>query len=256
MSLKFLSNNLIDSAVITPSTVNAQYPISNINVDHRTKTYRSTSNSDNIVIDFGTAESVDHFVIVDNWQNGFGVTSVTIEANGTDSWGSPAFTTTASLDTKFGVSIKKFSSSQSYRFWRIVLTSTLGYCEISKMFLGAATEIPTNGVSYNWSYKNRDLSKQSVNRFGQKFIDDIGTQKEITGLSFQIMDKDEMDKIFSVFDVNRTVKPFFIYFDLETASLSNNDDRYNGLYYFSTEPSFVNISSGYYNTSLDIIEAK
>ena len=256
MSLKFLSNNLIDAAVITPSTTNAQYPIANIKEDRRTKTYRSTSNSDNIVIDFGGAEECDHFAVVDNWQNGFGITAITIEANGTDSWGSPAFTTTATLDTTFGISVKKFASAQSYRFWRIVLTSTLGYCEISKMFLGKATEVTTNGVGYNWNYKSRDLSKQSVNRYGQKFIDDIGTQKELSGLSFQVMDKDEMDKIFSVYDVNRTVKPFFVYFDLETASLSNNDDRYSGLYYFSTEPSYTNISSGYYNTSLDLEEAK
>lgn len=256
MSLRFLSNNLIDSATLTPSTVNAQYPVANINDDRRTKTYRSTSNSDNIVIDFGSAESCDYFAIVDNWQNGFGVTAITIEANATDSWGAPSFTTTATLDTTFGVSIKAFSSAQSYRYWRIVLTSTLGYCEVSKMFLGAATSITTNGIGYGWNYRNRDLARISKNRYGQKFIDDIGTQKELSNLQFQVMDKTEMDSIFAVYDANRTVKPFFVYLDLETASLSNNDDRYNGLYYFSSVPEFENISSGYYNTNLNLVEAK
>jgi len=256
MSLKFLSNNLVDSAVITASTENAQYPVTNLNDDRRTKTYRSTSNSDNIVLDFGTSEECNYFAIVDNWQNGFGITSVTIEANGTDSWGAPAFTTTATLDQTFGVSIKQFSSSQTYRFWRIVLTSTLGYCELSKIFIGKSTEILTNGVGYNWNYKNKDLSKVTTNRYGQRFIDDIGTQKELNNLQFQVMDKDEMDKIFEVYDNNRTVKPFFVYLDLESASLSNNDDRYNGLYYFKSAPSFENVSSGYYNATLNLIEGK
>jgi hypothetical protein len=256
MSIKFLSNNLVDSATLTPSTVDAQYPVANINDDRRTKTFRSTSNSDNIVIDFGSAESCDHFAIVDNWNNGFGVTAITIEANATDSWGAPAFTTTATLDTTFGVSIKAFSSAQSYRFWRIVLTSTLGYCEVSKIFLGTATAITTNGVGYGWNYKNKDLARITSNRYGQKFIDDIGSQKELNNLQFQVMDKDEMDSIFAVYDANRTVKPFFIYLPLETDSLSNNDDRYNGLYYFKTSPSFENINSGYYNTSLNLVEAK
>jgi hypothetical protein len=256
MSLKFLSNNLIDSATLTASTENAQYPVSNINDPRRTKTFRSTSNSDNIVIDFGSAEEIDHFAIVDNWQNGFGVTSITIEGNGTDSWGAPAFSTTATLDTTFGVSIKAFASAQTYRFWRIVLTSTLGYCEIANMFLGKATQITTNGLAYGWQYRNNDLSRKSSNRYGQRFVDDIGTQKFLSNLQFQVMDKDEIDLVLSVYDRNREVKPFFVALPLESDSLFNNDDRFNGFYYFNAEPRVNNINSGYYNTTLNLIEAK
>lgn len=256
MSLKFLSNNLISTATLTASTTNAQYPVSNIKNDFRTKTYRSTSNSDNIVIDFGGAESCDHFAIVDNWQNGFGITSVTIEANGTDSWGSPAFSTTCTLDTTFGVGIKAFASAQSYRFWRIVLTSSLGYCEIANIFLGTASTVTTNGVNYNWNYVNNDLAKKSQSRYGQLFIDDIGTQKELNNLQFQVLDKDEVDTLIDVYDVNRTVKPFFVFFDLETDSLFNNDDRFNGFYYFKSAPQISNTTSGYYNTTFNLKEAK
>lgn len=256
MSIRFLSNNLIEGASLTASTTNAQYPVSNITDARRTKTYRSTSNSDNIVIDLGSTEDVDHFAIVDNWQNGFGVTAITIEGNGTDSWGAPAFSTTVTLDNTFGVAVKDFGSTQSYRFWRIVMTSTLGYCEIANMFLGLDSTISTNGVGYNWSYTNRDLAKISTNRYGQKFIDDIGTQKDLSNLQFQVLDKDEMDVLFGVYDANRTVKPFFVYFPLETDSLSNNDDRYNGFYYFNSEPTFENINSGYYSTTLNLREAK
>lgn len=255
MTMQFLSSNLIEGSVLTASTVNAQYPVSNILDVRRTKTYRSTSNSDNIVIDLGASEQVDSFGIVDNWQNGFGVSTITLEGNGTDSWGSPAFTTTVTLDATFGVGIKQFTQ-QSYRFWRIVMTSTLGYCELANIFIGKASAISTNGVGYNWTYRNRDLAIKSKNRYGQLFVDDIGTQKELSNLQFQVMDKDEMDVIHNVFDANRTVKPFFIYFPLETDSLVNNDDRYNGLYYFRDEPSFTNINSGYYSTSLNLTEAK
>lgn len=255
MTIKFLSNNLIDGATITPSTVDAQYPVANLNDERRTKTFRSTTNADNIVFDFGIAESVDSFAIVDNWQNGFRIATLTLEANGTDSWGAPAFTTTVTLDTTFGVGIKTFTS-ESYRFWRVVVTGTLGYCEISNMFIGTAKTIATNGVSYNWQYVNKDLAMKTTNRYGQEFVDDIGTQKELNNLQFQIMDKDEQEIIFDVYDANRTVKPFFVYFPLETDSLSNNDDRYNGMYRFKSEPSFTNINSGYYNTSLSLRENK
>lgn len=255
MSIQFLSNNLVSSSVLTASTANAQYPVANINDDRRTKSYRSTSNSDNVVIDLGTSEAVDTFAIVDNWQNGFGVTAITLEANATDTWEEPAFSTSVTLDTTFGVAIKSFAS-QSYRFWRLVLTSTLGYCEVSNIFLGTATKLTTNGVGYNWNYVNKDLANISTNRYGQKFIDDIGTQKELNNLQFQILDKDEQDTLFSVYDNVRTVKPFFIYFPLEVDSLSNNDDRYNGMYYFKSEPRFTNVNSGYYNVSMSLEEAK
>lgn len=256
MSLKFLSNNLIDSATLTASTENKLYPLLNLKDSRRTKAYRSTSNSDNIVIDLGSAQAVDHFAVVDNWQNGFGVTSITIEANGTDVWTAPAFSTTATLDLDFGVSIKEFSASQSYRFWRIVLTSTLGYCELANIFLGAATQIITNGLAYGWQYRNNDISRKSSNRYGQRFVDDVGTQKFLSNLQFQVMDKDEIEQVLGVYDRNREVKPFFIHLPLEADSLYNNDDRFNGFYYFNTEPRVTNINSGYYNTTLNLIEAK
>lgn len=253
--IEFLYNNLIEGSELTASTSNAQYPVSNILDNRRTKTYRSTSNSDSIVIDMQTSEECDSFALVDNWQAGFGVTSVTLEANGSDSWASPAFTQSITLDETFGVSITKFSP-QTYRYWRIVVTSTLGYCELSNVFLGKSSKITTNGVSYNWNYSNKDLSKISENKYGQRFVDDLGTRKELNNLQFQVMDKDEIDVLLGLWDNNRTVKPFFVYLPLENDSLFNNDDRFNGLYYFKGSPSIENTTSGYYNTTLNFIECK
>ena len=67
--------------------------------------------------------------------------------------------------------IKEFTQ-ESYRNWRIVLTSTLGYCELAHIFIGKATTITTNGVSFGYSYKNNDLKKVSTTRYGQEYIDD------------------------------------------------------------------------------------
>ena len=142
MSIRFLSNNLLDGSVKTASTTNAQYPLSNLSNSLRTKTYRSTSNSDNLVVDLGTADAVDSFMLVDNWKNGFGLLTLTLEANATDEWSAPAFSTSVTLDTKFGIAHSEFTA-QSYRFWRLVMTSSLGYCELSNFFLGAASTITT-----------------------------------------------------------------------------------------------------------------
>lgn len=253
--IKFLHNNLINSALLSASTENAQYPLSNIKDDRRTKTFRSTSNADNIVIDLGIATAVDSFALVDNWQNGFGVTSITLEANAVDSWASPAFSTSITFDTGFGVGVNTFTE-QSYRFWRIVLNSTLGYCELANIFIGKASFMTTNGVGYNWAYTNRDLKKTSTNKYGQEFVDFYGQRKELNNLQFQIMDKDEQDLLLDMFDNVGTIYPFFVDFPLADNSLVNNDNRYSGFYTLSSEPSFTNVNSGYYNTVLNLREAK
>lgn len=257
MSFKFLANNLVDQASIFTSSENSQFPASNIKHDFRTKVYRSTSNSDNIVFDFGSIEDVDHVAICDNWQDGFGVATVTIEANATDTWGTPAFSTTMTLDTTFGVSIKALSSTQSYRFWRLVLTSTLGYCELSHVFIGKASSVSTNGVSYGWSYRNQDITKVSTSRYGQEFIDDITQRKELSNLSFKVMNTTEIDTIFEVYDQRRTTKPFYVKVGDDTNSIISNEDRFNGLYKLTSMPSVSNPSAfGLYDVTLSVREQK
>jgi hypothetical protein len=255
MSISFLANNLVDSATLTASTENAQFPVSNLKNDFRTKVFRSTSNSDNIVIDLGAAAAADSFGIVDNWRDGFGVTAITLEGNSADSWGAPAFTTTIALDTTFGVGVKTFAE-QSYRYWRIVATSTLGYCELANVFLGKANTITTNGPSYNWSYRNKDIKSQQETRYGQKFIDNIGQRKELSNFKFEVLNQTELQVLFDVFDNRRTVSPLFLKIGDGTNVILPDEDRVNGMYYFDREPSFSNTTAGFYSVTLNFEEAK
>jgi hypothetical protein len=253
--IKFFSNNIAESAVITASTVNAQYPASNIQHDFRTKVFRSTSNADNIVFDLGSIETIDTIAVVDNWKNGFGFSTFTIEANATDVWTSPAFTTTLTVDTAHGIGIKEFTE-ESYRYWRIVLTSTLGYCELANIFIGKATTITTNGVDYGFSYKSKDLKKASKTRYGQEYIDDIGTQKEVNSLSFKVLNSTELDAIFEVYDDRRTVKPFFMKIGDGTNTIISNENRLNGFYKLKAEPSATITSGPFWEITLSVREQK
>lgn len=253
--ITFMCQNLIYNSTLTPSTVNAQYPVSNLKNDFRTKVWRSTSNSDNLVIDLGSTEDIDSICVSPNWQDGFGVTAITIQGNATDSWGSPAFSEAMTLDTTFGHAISVFSSTQSYRFWRLVVTSTLGYCELANIYIGAKTELTTNGVGYNWSYSNKDLVRSESTIYGQEYFDDYGTRKELSGLSFEVMNPTEIDKIFEISDNCRTIKPFWVKFGTGT-QLLNDDDRVWGMYKLTGEPSFTNFTSGFYNVSLGVREQK
>jgi len=253
--IRFLANNFVDASVITSTSENAQYPISNIKDDRRTKTFRSLTNTDNLIFDLGMIETVDSFAMVSNWQNGFGVNSIVIEANGSMDFSSPAFSQVIDLDHKYGVAFSEFSE-QSFRYWRIVATSTLGFCELSNIFIGKADKIITNGVGYNWNFINKDIKSVSTNRYGQEFIDYKTTRKELSNVTYSIMDKDEMDILENAYDNVTTVKPVFIYFPLEVNGLVSNDDRYNGMYRFASELLVENVNSGYYNTTIALRECK
>lgn len=253
--IRFLSNNLVETAQITASTENAQFPVSNIQEDFRTRVYRSTSNADSIVFDMGSIEPVDYIGIVDNWQNGFGVSTILVEASATDSWGAPAFSTTLTFDSTFGVGIKSFTE-ESYRFWRLSFTSTLGYCEVANLFIGKAVNIDTNGIAFNWAYKNRDIKRSKSTRYGQEFIDDVTQRKELNSIKIKVMNTTELDSFFEVFDNRRTVKPMFIEFCDPSSTISNNNNRFNGIYKFLNEPVTPNFSAGFWNTSFRLREQK
>lgn len=253
--IKFLANNLAETSTLTASTVNASFPVDNIKEDFRTKVWRSTSNTDTVIFDLGSIEPVDYLAIVDNWKDGFGISTLTIEANATSNFSSPSFTTTLSFNATHGVGIKSITE-QSFRYWRFVCTSTLGYCELANVFIGKAVDIATNGIAYNWSYSNKDIKKQSTSRDGQEFIDVIGTRKELNELKLKVMNTTELDQIFEVFDNRGTTKPLFIDFSDPGANLINDTDRLNGLYKFTDDIETPNISSGFWETSLSLREQK
>lgn len=253
-NIKFLANNLVETASLTASTSNAQYPVSNLQHDFRTKAWRSTSNSDNIVFDLGSTEDVDHVAIADNWKNGFGVATVTIEANATDSWGAPAFSTTLTFDTTFGIGIKDLGGTQSYRYWRLVLTSSLAYCELAYVFIGKADDVTTNSIDYGFSYMNDDLKKTSTTRYGQEYIDSYGTRKSLSKLSFKVMNNTEMDVIFSVYDNRRTIKPFVLKIGDGTNFITSDEDRLNGVYKLKKAPSVTSKTVGYWDVVIDVEE--
>lgn len=255
MSIVYYHNNLVKSASITASTENAQYPVSNITDDRRTKVYRSTSNSDNVVFDFGSAEDVDAVCIAPNWQTGFGFTSITIEANTASTWGSPAFTQSFSFDSTYETGITELSSTQSYRYWRLVITSSLGYCELANVFIGPKVDITTTGINDGIVYNNDDLISERTTVYGQEFVDDITQRKMIENVSYSNLNLTEATAIMGVVDNVRSVKPFWVRFK-NVDSVLDDADRWGGIYKFSKVPKLTLNRGGFYQMSFNLMEQK
>lgn len=250
MSVEIYSDNFIYQSTITASSENAQFPVSNILDPRRSKVYRSTSLSASIVFDFGETSQVDSFFLVADKRNGLGVHTITLEFSHTNVWSSPAASEVVTLDPVYNAGYKEFPVKE-YRFCRMVMTSTLPYCEIANIFIGKKLDLGRS-INFNWSVKDNELSRKQVNRYGQIFSDIIGRQRTINA-GFSLLDKDQLDKINSVIDFYGETKPFFVRIGCE--NMVNNQLRFSGMFYFNDVPQISNPFFNRYNLSFSLIEA-
>lgn len=251
MSFALYSQNLLDQSVLTASSENALFPLSNIKDYRRSKVFRSLSNNDSIVFDFVETSEVDSIFLIADKRAGFGFSTVTFQFNGTNSWGSPAATETVTFSTEFGVGFKEFASAHSYRFCRMVLVSTLGYCEVSSIFIGKKQNI-SRGINFGWTYKDTEIMTQKSNRYGQLFTDLISRQR-IINCAMNYLDKDDLDAFFVTYDQCGESKPFFIKLGCE--NMTNDYRRFSGMFFFQDIPTISNSSFNKYSVSFILKEA-
>ena len=254
--IQFFPTNLVtkDETIITVNNEDPFYPASNLRHPFTTKTYRTQEGTTTmqIVFDFKTAEEIDSCLIVDNSLDGFGFLSpVTIEANATSNFTSPAFTTTLSPSAKFGFGHVGFAT-QEYRFWRVTLTST-EYVELSNIYLGTKVQLTTNNIDFGWSYQNFDRSKFISNRYGQRFVDVINSQKRIRA-NFNLLNISEAEQIMDMFnEIGKTTPIWCVVDDSET--IISDKERFAGYFYMDQRPTFTNSSFGLYDVSFQFRQA-
>lgn len=250
MSLKFFTGNLIDNATFTASSQNLNFPPSNLNDPRRTKVFRTLNNTDTLILDFQETSEIDSIFIVDEPRNGFGISTLALDLNATSNFTSPSYSDTLTFSTVHGVGFKSFTQ-QDYRFARLSLTSTLGYCELSKVFIGKELALG-KGPSFGWSYQDKDLSTVKENRYGQRFVDVITRQKQVN-ISLSLLEKDQLDKIFKIYDENSNTKPFFV--SIGCVNMINDPNRFAGMVYLNSVPVITNTSFGRYSLSMTLEEA-
>lgn len=250
MSLLFYTGNLVDQAVITPTTENLLFPKSNLKDPRRTKLFRTTTSSDSLIFDFQETSEIDSLFIVDEPRNGFGISTFTLDLNATSNFTVPAFTTTLPFSVDHGVGFKTFAQ-KDYRFARVSLTSGLGYCELSKLFIGKSLDLG-RGPNYNWSYQDKDISITKENRYGQRFVDVVTRQKQFN-ISFSLLTKDHLDKIFEIYDMKSNTKPFFV--SIGCSTMINDVNRFAAMVYLNSVPTITNTSFGRYSLSMTLEEA-
>lgn len=249
-SFEIYSDNLLYQSKISASSENALFPLSNILDARRTKVYRSTNRVTEIILDFNETSEIDCFMIVDDKRNGFGVSSIQLEFYSTSNFDYAVGEEDIDLNPQLGLGYKEFAKKE-FRFCRIKLESSLDYCEISNFFIGKKMDLGRS-INFGWSIKANDLSRKTVNRYGQVFIDKISSQRTIN-CALSLLDKDQLDKILQWLDTHSEIRPFFVRIGCD--NMVNDNRRFSGMVYLSDAPTITNSSFGRYNLSLSLTEA-
>jgi hypothetical protein len=245
--------NLIDTATITASSNNAQFPVSNLKDVRRTKVYRATTNTATINFDFGEAKKVGVVAVVSSGVNGkaFEFESCLFEMSTTNDFAVKTFTQVLDLSDQFGFGLVEVPDIES-RYARLVLTRTTGEVELSKVFIGEYLTLGVQGFEYPLGFVDKNNASTQKNRLGQRFIDVVNKQKELSG-SISTLTRDEMDDVFSILDEVSNIKPLWVIFP--EGNITNDNKRISGYYYIDAEPPLSFDRGNYWSLNLTLEEA-
>lgn len=156
--------NLFDGASLVASSQELLLPVANIQNPHVARKWRGTGTADFIVADLGAVTAIDTIGV-------FGISGeqIRIAVSNSDSTGDTGEVYDSgfvSVDEAYSSYINLRPASISGRYFRIELSTTGGFIEIGRVFLGVRTQFPYN-FSRGWSRQWVDRSIRAKTRGGQ-----------------------------------------------------------------------------------------
>ena len=245
MSLFFAFNEIKS---VTASDEDSFYPASNL-LEHPTyKEYRAVGTEASLVFDLENTVPVDSFLMCGSNATGeIQVTELTLEANTTDDWTTPAHTQTyeLTLENQLYNIVHLDFTAQTFRYWRLTVSNPTGsYVGLSNVFLGSKIELP---IDLGYTFSVADKSEIAKGRYGQRFIDRLPDLRSFSA-SMSVMNQTEKDSMESITHFCSTHTPFWMVLN-EGESLLEA-----GYFYFDKAPQFENQAYQIYNTSFELTE--
>ena len=170
-----------------------------------------------VVVDLQTTEDADSIAVMFSPLNGIKLSSsavVKIQANATDTWAAPAVDVTLTVDEEFFLASHFFSTSESYRFWRLQIVDTANtnlHIEIGGLIIAEATvltQAPERGFTHNVT----DQSKQIRNDFGNEYVDELPFLKTIS-FSYKVLQYVDVKTLEAMFRTNGVRIPVMVVID-------------------------------------------
>lgn len=223
--MQILYDNNVFDAAIDSSTEHPEFTFSSALIDRRLSRVGRTLDVDDqwIKFSFTAAIAVTHIAILNH--NFTSSAVVTIEANTSDSWTTPAFSHVCTIADEI---ICNDGSTHSYQYWRITIddpTNTNTYLELAYVYLGGHADFPYYDTTpaFGWISTAEASQSASGQLYGDKRI-----QLKTVETTHPDVNQTDLDAIIAFFESMDKVTPFILL--LAEDSL----DVYHPLYCFLT----------------------
>jgi len=230
---------------------NASYPLDNLTKVHLSKVYRSVSGTQTVKILIDAAEPVSADIFMIRTDNGFGLSSLTIKGNSSNSFTSPPFSQTINtLSDTYNFGYQEFSSTQTYRYWELEAVSTGSFVQLVNIYLGLKLAgLDDQDFSQGWVHNNVDTSTFQQSEEGQRYYNERPDMASITA-SMALMNESETTAIDALFEFCGTTKPIWL------IPLIDNSIKYSSQYYFTARPQWKQDRYRLHSTNLSLIEVR
>ncbi len=169
-----------------------------------------------VKFDFGTVVVRDVRALVAFDGNFISTTTITVEANATDTWATPSFSVTLSLDTLIEDFVKAiaFIPVETFRYWRFVIDdpgNPDGFTEMGVPYIGEYQE-PSNGFAAAFVQDRKELTSVAFAEEGANFqhVRQTGFRFPLNWLGIPEAEKPKFDEMAKLVKVGR---PFFMAFE-------------------------------------------
>ncbi len=200
--MRFLYNNLLDSATLSNDGTIPGFGLANLQDPRLSRVYRSLSTADNIVIDLGAATAIDTFTLA---AHNIASREVTLEANATDSWATPAFSLVVGINERMGYEV---FTAETHRYWRVVIddpTNTLGQIQIGRIGIGAGFDGPL--MELDMSIPTRSTTERSLSRTRQSYANE-GKRYRAATVTFPFITEAQKASFDEMFEFSDTLPVF------------------------------------------------
>lgn len=256
--MKLLTTNLCteNGTTVTTSSNDPSFPGSNLRKPFRSHKWRATDcDSESVTFDMLTTEAVDSVVLMWPLEDGIKLTPaavVTIQANATNVWTSPAFEQVIPISDNYSIASLFFDTDKNYRYWRITIedpTNPWGYVELGQVWIGKS--LPVEAAQNGFRFVLSDQSKITQTDFGHTYADEYPTLSSIA-FSYAYLDYDAVVTLENAYRTNGNRKPVMVCVDPFEAVFNQNHYLIYGMF----KGSFVNahVSYNLFNNDLSVEE--
>jgi hypothetical protein len=215
-----------------------------------------------LIVDLAAATQIDFVALIGPLNEQFCLSSsatVTLYGNGTNTWTSPSFTMSLSVDSGGAMQFLDSNSSREYRYWKLKIVDRQNTAGpngfiFGHFYLGAYDTLTTTSVERGFNVTQQDPSIMMVSENGARFFNRRTNYLDFSNVQISNPLASERRTLQQTFYDLGITTPFYVSLDpaLEVSTEYQELTRYVT---FTKPPLFNHVFSDYYNVILDFTEA-